>query len=156
MVSQEPPLLVTTEASNVIAVPVVAIERTCGRGFAPPKGIVKAMGFTCRNTLLPTLTVIGTVTLLPVVRNRICPTNVPLIAPAPGRFSGAIITVIVAGVEPLADDRLSQLFASEVLTAAVQLNVPVPPFRTCRVWEVAVVDPVSNEKVNCPGMLSKY
>lgn len=75
MVSQAPPLLVTAAASKVMLEPelspVLMSDRTCGSGFAPPKGMVKLMGFTCRKTVLPTVTLTGTVTLLPAVCNEI-------------------------------------------------------------------------------------
>src|ERR1022692_4349137 len=53
---------------------------TCGSGLAPPKGMVKSRGFTWLKTLGPTDTLTGTVTLQPVVLNKIWPTQVPAVA----------------------------------------------------------------------------
>ena len=74
IVSQAPPLLVVGMASNVKLVPelspVLATANTCGKGLAPPKGIVKLIGLICRKTLVPTVTLMGTVMLLPAVWNK--------------------------------------------------------------------------------------
>ena len=71
IVNQAPPLPVTAAASNVMLEPelspVLMMLRTCGNGFAPPKGMVKLIGFTWRKTVLPTVTLTGMVTLLPAV-----------------------------------------------------------------------------------------
>jgi hypothetical protein len=65
IVSHAPPFAVFATASKAKSAPVLAMLRICGRGLEPPKGFVKAMGFTCSNTESPTTTLTGIVTLLP-------------------------------------------------------------------------------------------
>src|ERR1017187_4980972 len=93
---------------------------TCGSGLAPPKGMVKSRGFTWLKTLGPTDTLTGTVTLQPVVLNKIWPTQVPAVTPPPGSDEGAVPDVALS---------VSQLPPSAVVAVAVQCNVPVAPFR---------------------------
>ena len=62
--------------------------------------------------------------------------------------------VAIEGAVPLVGVAVSQAPPSAVLVATVQLKVPVPPFPTCTICEVAA-PPVLKEKLNAPGRLSK-
>jgi len=55
---------------------------------------------------------------------------------------------------PLEGVAVSHAPPSAVLVVTVQLKVPVPPFPTCTICEVAA-PPVLKEKLNPPGRLSK-
>jgi hypothetical protein len=65
MESQLPPVAVAEVYVKLNAVPGVAIVKVCGSGSAPPYGFVKLIGLTWLNTLGPTRTLMGMVTLLP-------------------------------------------------------------------------------------------
>src|SRR5581483_259596 len=135
--------------------PVLATVSTWGSGFAPPNGMLKAIGLICRNTLSPTVALMGTVTLLPAVWKEICPTKVPGICAWFGSFCGLMVTVITEGVVPLDADIDSQPPLSAVLVEAVQLKDAGPASRICSVCEGALVPFVCTEKLNCPAILSK-
>src|SRR5690242_12220462 len=82
-VSHAPPLPVTaTELKLTFTLElslVLMTDRIWGSGLAPANGIVKLIGLTCRNTVVPTVTLTGIVMLLPVVCNASCPMNVPAV-----------------------------------------------------------------------------
>ena len=67
-------------------------------------------------------------------------------------------TLAVEGAVPFADDRLSQLPPSDVLTEPAQVSVPLPALRICNGcagdWGVLPLTR-SIEKLSCPGRLSK-
>src|ERR1022692_4488803 len=96
---------------------------TCGSGLAPPKGMVKSRGFTWLKTLGPTDTLTGTVTLQPVVLNKIWPTQVPAVTPPPGSDAGASPTETGEGAVPDVALSVSQLPPSAVVAVAVQCNL---------------------------------
>src|SRR5450755_2467567 len=133
--SQAPPLLVVAVALKEVFVfgSALAIDKICGKGFAPPTGIVKLMGFTCQKTASPTYTATGTVTVPLAAANETCPTNVPASAPPPGSAEGVTEIVTVVGAVPFRGEALSQFPPSDVLVLAVQVSVPLPALRICRV-----------------------
>ena len=132
--NQAPPLDVAAATEKLKVEPVLAMLKTCGSGFAPAKGMVKLIGFTWLKTELPTTTLIGMVTLLPVAVNTKSPMKVPGVSPPPGKLAGTIATAKLEGATPAAGARPSQLPPSAVLLATVQFNDPVPPFRICTDW----------------------
>jgi hypothetical protein len=90
--------------------------------------MVKLIGLIWVNTLVPTVTLTGIVTLLAALWNSNCPTKVPAVDPPPGKDAGIIPTVTIEGAVPDVTGRLSQLPPSAVLLVTVQERVPVPPF----------------------------
>src|ERR1700733_7554203 len=132
--SQAPPVDVAAATEKLKAVPVLAMLRTCGSGFAPANGMVKLIGFTWLKTEAPTVTLTGIVTLLPAAVNTSSPTKVPAVSPPPGKLPGTIATAKVEGATPDVGATPSQLPPSAVLLATVQLKDPVPLLRICTGW----------------------
>jgi hypothetical protein len=97
----------------------------------------------------------GIVTTLSADWSRSWPVKVPASSAPPGRAAGDIHTVIVAGAVPLAGDTLNQVPPSDVLAFAVQVKVPVPPFRIWMLWQGGALPAVSKEKLSWPARLSK-
>src|SRR5260370_33177669 len=116
--------------------------------------MVKAIGFICSKTGLPTVTVTGMVVISPAVSKSNCATKVPAIAPPFGSWLAVTPTVTRDGAVPLAADTVSHAPLSEVVGVAVQFNVPEPPFPIWMTCEV-VVPLVLNEKLSPPGGLLK-
>jgi hypothetical protein len=85
------------------------------------------------------------VVVLEDVVNTSWPMKLPAVRPPPGRFATVTLTVTGEGAVPLADEIWSQLPPSEVLVDALQVSDPAPPFRTCTVWLVNAVPPVTSE-----------
>ena len=117
--------------------------------------MVKLIGFVCRKTEVPTVTVTGMVVVSPVVMRSSSPTNVPAIRPPPGNCVTSIPIAGVEGAVPLDAEGLSQLPVSAVLVVMVQLSVPVPAFLICNTCGVADPAPFSKEKLIWPGRVSK-
>jgi hypothetical protein len=114
------------------------------------------MPFTWLKTSAPTVTLIGTVTLLEADWNRSWPVKVPATRAAPGRFAGMMPTVTEEGVVPLVADTFSQPPPSEVVALKVQFNVPeVSPFRRSTICAGGADPDVFMEKLIWPGTLSK-
>ena len=91
--------------------------------------MVKLSGFIWANTLGPTVTATGMVTVSPNVWNRNWPTKVPADAPPPGRAALVTPMVMVDGAVPLEAEAVNQLPPTAVLADTVQFKVPDPPFR---------------------------
>ena len=53
ILNQLPPVEVYTAELNKKFVPVLATDKICGSGFAPPAGMLKLMGFTARKHWFP-------------------------------------------------------------------------------------------------------
>src|SRR6266849_11058990 len=108
---------------------VMATLRTWARALAPANGIVKLSGLICSNTVGPTVTATGTVTLSPDVWNSNWPTNVPTVDPPPGKLALLMLTTTLEGAVPLEGVADNQLPPIPVLAVTVQFNVPDPAFR---------------------------
>ena len=104
---------------------------TSGRGFDPPNGIVKLMGFICVNAAVPTVTVTGMVVVSPAVWKTSCPVKVPATSPPLGRFAAVIEIVAMEGAVPLVGVAVSHAPPSAVLVVTVQFSVPLPPLPIC-------------------------
>src|SRR6266436_1537445 len=102
---------------------------TWARALAPANGIVKLSGLICSNTVGPTCTATGMVTLSPDVWNSNWPTNVPTEAPPPGRLALLMLMVMLDGAVPLEGVAVNQAPPIPVLAVTVQFNVPDPVFR---------------------------
>src|ERR1700684_3138790 len=147
IVSQLPPFPVYTAELKLKFVPVLATARICGKGFAPPWGMVKLIAFTCAKTLGPTTTLTGMVTSSPVVCSTSCPLKVPAASPLEGRALGLIDTLTVEGAVPLKAEAVNQLPPSAVLVDSVQCNVPVPAFLIWMAWAAGAMPFVVSEKL---------
>src|SRR5882724_3116451 len=102
---------------------------TWARAFAPANGMVKLSGFICSNTVGPTCTATGMVTLSPDVWNSNWPTNVPTVDPPPGRLALLMLMAILDGAVPLEGEAANQPLPIPVLAVTVQFSVPDPVFR---------------------------
>src|SRR5438270_507015 len=154
MLSQLPPDAVYTAELKLKFAPALTTGRICGNGFAPPSGITKLMALSCLKMLGPTTTPMGIVAMSPVADvNTIWPLKVAAVSPWPGRFLVTTETVTVEPEFPLPGVTVNQAPPSAVLACAVQVNVPLPPLRTCTVWEAAV-PPAWRKKLICPGNVS--
>lgn len=91
---------VSARAVKFNAVLVLAAVTICGKGSAPPAGIVKRSGFTWLKTGSPITTFTGMLTRLLAVVIRTWPTKVPGTSPPPGRLAGVIDTASVEGAAP--------------------------------------------------------
>ena len=145
ILNQLPPVEVYTAELNKKFVPVLATDKICGSGFAPPAGMLKLMGFTCTKTLVPTVTLTGMVTTSPEPCKTTCPLKVPAMAPPFGRALGVTDILTVVGAVPLAADALSHAPPSAVLVARVQCNVPDPAFLIWMGWVGGALPPVAME-----------
>src|SRR5882672_1695957 len=96
------------------------------RAFAPANGIVKLSGLICSNTVGPTWTATGMVTLSPDVWNSSRPTNVPLVAPPSGKLALLMLMLMLDGAVPLGGVAVNQAPPIPVLAVTVQFNVPDP------------------------------
>src|SRR6266436_48214 len=102
---------------------------TGARAFEPANGMVKLSGLICSNTVGPTCTATGIVTLSPEVWNSNWPTKVPTEAPPPGRLALLMLMVMLDGAVPLAGEADNQPLPIPVLAVTVQFSVPDPAFR---------------------------
>src|ERR1039458_5660986 len=153
MLSQLPPVPGYTAELKVKLVRGLALLYPPGR-VRPPRGMVKLIGFTWVKTLVPTVTLTGTVTLLPEAVKRSWPTYVPAVEPPPGKDAGVIPTVTIDGAVPTVTGTSSQLPPSAVLAVTVQGRAPVPPFSICIFWDGGV-PPGSIEKLAWPATSQK-
>ena len=153
--SQAPPLALIATASNATAASVLTTVMYCGSGLPPPDGFMKFRGLSWRKALSATTTLTGIVTLLPAAVKASWPVKVPATNPCPGNAVGTMAAVKVVGAVPVLADNFSQAAPSEVVTPALQVNVPAPPLRIWKDWEGGVPPPVWNEKLIAPGIESK-
>src|ERR1700733_12896448 len=98
--SQDPPVPVAARALKLKPVLVVATVTICGKGSAPPAGMVKRRGFTWLKTGSPITTLIGMLTLPTAVSMRTSPTKVPATNPPPGRLAGKMDTASIEAAVP--------------------------------------------------------
>ena len=131
-------------------VPVLATFKVCDGGLGPPSGMLKLMGLAGLNTLAPTTTLTGMLTVPPAAWNTTWPMKVPAISPVPGSACAITPTVTFAGAVPFGADTLSQLPPSDVLVETVQFKVPDPPLRIWTVWLGGLLVLGVKEKLMCP------
>ena len=106
-------------------------------------------------TDVPTLTVTGTVTLLPFAVSRILPLKSPATRPEFGNALATTPMVITDAAVPLVSEAVNHAPPSDVVVVSDQPSVPAPPFLICNACETGSVRLGCLKKLRCPWVSSK-